>query len=92
MSKFGPSKASIRRTMIAAVASLALGTATMAIGTMAFARGGGGGCGHFGGGDFGGGFGAGHFGDGFGPESRWSSLVVFAPGILLETTGKVARA
>jgi hypothetical protein len=87
MSKFDPSKASIRRTMMAAVASLALGTATMAIGIMAFARGGGGGGGHFGDG-----FGGGHFGGGFGPESRWLSLAVFAPGILLETTGKVARA
>jgi hypothetical protein len=69
MSKFGPSKASVRRTMMAVVASLALGTATTAIGTMAFARGGGGGGGHFGGGfgagHFGGAFGAGHFGGGF---------------------------
>jgi hypothetical protein len=70
MSEFGPSKASVRRTMMAVVALLAFGTATTAIGTMAFARGGGGGGGHFGGGfgagHFGGGFGGGHFGGGFG--------------------------
>jgi hypothetical protein len=70
MSKFNLSGVFMRKATIAVVASLAFGTATMAIGTMAFARGGGGGGGHFGGGfgagHFGGGFGAGHFGGGFG--------------------------
>jgi hypothetical protein len=69
MSKFDPSRASMRRTTIAVVASLAFVAATMAIGTMAFARGGSGLGGRFGGGfgsgHFAGGFGAGHFGGGF---------------------------
>jgi hypothetical protein len=67
MSKFDPRRVSMRRTMIAVVASLALGTTTMTTGTMALAHGGGGG--HFGGGGgghFGGGFGNGHFGRSFG--------------------------
>jgi hypothetical protein len=63
----------MRKTIIAVVASLALGTATMATSIMAFAHGGGGhfggGGGHFsGGGHFGGGshFAGGRFGRGFG--------------------------
>jgi hypothetical protein len=57
-------RGSIRETMIAAIASLTLGTATMAtFGTMALAHGGVGRGGHFGG--FGGHFGGGHFGRGF---------------------------
>src|SRR4029077_1314871 len=76
MRKFD-SKRSTYKAMIVVAASLALGTAMMATATIAFARRGGGGGGHFGGGfggghfgGFGGGrfggFGGGHFGGGFG--------------------------
>jgi hypothetical protein len=47
----------MRKMMIAVAAALALGTATMATGTMAFGRGGGGG---------------GHFGGGGGPDGSWT--------------------
>jgi hypothetical protein len=64
MSTRDPNRGSMRETMIAAIASLALGTATMAtFGTMALAHGGVGRGGHFGG--FGGHFGGDHFGSGF---------------------------
>jgi hypothetical protein len=63
MIELDPRRDSMSKMMIAVAAALALGTATMATGTMAFGRGGGGG--HFGGGGhLGGGFEGGHFGGG----------------------------
>jgi hypothetical protein len=60
------SRHSTSKTIIVVAASLALGTATMATATLAFARGGSGG--HFGGSGHFSGSGAGHFGGGFGGE------------------------
>jgi hypothetical protein len=71
----------MRKTMIAVVASLALGTATLATGTVAFAHGAGGGHfggrggGHFGGGDH---FAGGHFGRGF--RGGFGGLYAFGGG------------
>jgi hypothetical protein len=64
MSTSDPKRGSMRETMIAAIVSLALGTATMAtFGTMALAHGGVGRGGHFSG--FSGHFAGDHFGRGF---------------------------